>query len=71
LYWWLPLQVKDILLHLYNVARGNMQRLVSKEVRIMRHLLALRDPLEQRAALVDAFSPGTEIQGKDEDLLYT
>lgn len=64
-------EVKDILYHLYMVARGNMQRLVPKEVRIMRHVLSLEDPKEQFAALTEAFSPGAELEGKDIDLLYT
>lgn len=57
--------------HLYMIARGNMQRLVPKEVRIMRHVLSLEDPKEQFAALTEAFSPGAELEGKDIDLLYT
>ncbi|KAL2621116.1 hypothetical protein R1flu_001321 [Riccia fluitans] len=64
-------EVKDIMFHLYNVARGNMQRLVPKEVRIIRHLLAIRDPRERFAAMTDAFSPGDELEGKNEDMLYT
>lgn len=57
--------------HLYMVARGNMQRLVPKEVRIIRHILSIEDPKEQFAALTEAFSPGDELEGKDADMLYT
>ncbi|KAG6541617.1 hypothetical protein Mapa_017010 [Marchantia paleacea] len=64
-------EVKDIMFHLYNVARGNMQRLVPREVRIIRHLLAIPDPRERFAAMTDAFSPGDELEGKNEDMLYT
>lgn len=64
-------EVKDIMCHLYMVARGNMQRLVPKEVRIMRHILSFEDPIERMAALTDAFSPGDELEGKDIDHLYT
>lgn len=64
-------EVKDIMYHLYMVARGNLQRLVPKEVRIMKHLLSLEDPEERSAALVAAFSPGAETQGKHVDMLYT
>jgi hypothetical protein len=53
------------------VARGNMQRLVPKEVRIIKHLLSLEDPEERSAALAAAFSPGPETQGKHVDMLYT
>ena len=57
--------------HLYNVARGNMSRLVPKEVRIIRHLLSIEDPRESFAELTNAFSPGDELEGKDIDSLYT
>ncbi|CAM6086314.1 unnamed protein product [Calypogeia fissa] len=64
-------EAKDVMFHLYNVAIGNMQRLVPKEVRIIRHLLSFQSPVEQRAALTEAFSPGSELEGTSEDLLYT
>ncbi|XP_002980392.2 uncharacterized protein At4g37920 [Selaginella moellendorffii] len=64
-------EVKDIMFHLYNVAKGNMQRLVPKEVRILKHLLTIEDPRERLGALAQAFSPGDELEGKDIDLLYT
>ena len=65
------MQVKDILFHLYNVSIGNLQRLVPKEVRILRHIISLEDPNEQMSALSAAFSPGNELEGNDIDLLYT
>jgi len=64
-------EVKDIMFHLYNVARGNMSRLVPKEVRIIRHLLAIEDPRERFEEMTNAFSPGDELEGKDVDALYT
>lgn len=64
-------EAKDIMYHLYMVARGNLQRLVPKEVRIIKHLLSLEDPEERTAALAAAFSPGAETQGKHVDMLYT
>ncbi len=63
--------MKDIMFHLYNVARGNMSRLVPKEVRIIRHLLAIEDPRERISEMTNAFSPGDELEGKDFDNLYT
>lgn len=64
-------EVKDVMYHLYMNARGNMQRLVPVEVRIMRHLLTIEDPREQRAEMANAFSPGDEVEGQSEDSLYT
>ncbi|KAG2314695.1 hypothetical protein Bca4012_065504 [Brassica carinata] len=64
-------EVKDILYHLYVTARGNLQRLMPKEVRILKYLLSIEDPEEQMSALQDAFTPGDELEGADVDYLYT
>ncbi|VVB11623.1 unnamed protein product [Arabis nemorensis] len=64
-------EVKDILYHLYVTARGNLQRLMPKEVRILKYLLMIEDPEEQLSALNDAFTPGEELEGTDVDYLYT
>ncbi|KAI8014544.1 Uncharacterized protein LOK49_LG05G02892 [Camellia lanceoleosa] len=64
-------EVKDILYHLYTTARGNLQRLMPKEIRIVKYLLTIEDPEEQLCALKDAFTPGEELEGKDVDCLYT
>ncbi|XP_027930268.1 uncharacterized protein At4g37920 [Vigna unguiculata] len=64
-------EVKDILYHLYKTAVGNLQKLVPKEVRIVKYLIQIDDPEEQLSALKDAFTPGEELEGKDVDNLYT
>ncbi|KAL9320650.1 hypothetical protein ACSQ67_012489 [Phaseolus vulgaris] len=64
-------QVKDILFHLYKTAVGNLQKLVPKEIRIVKYLIQIDDPEEQLSALKDAFTPGEELEGKDVDNLYT
>ncbi|KAJ0528450.1 hypothetical protein HanLR1_Chr10g0345061 [Helianthus annuus] len=64
-------EVKDILYHLYMTARGNLQRLMPKEVRIVKYLLTIEDPERLLSALNDAFTPGDELEGKDFDNLYT
>lgn len=64
-------EVKDILYHLYTTARGNLQRLMPKEIRIVKYLLTIEDREEQLCALQDAFTPGNELEGKDVDCLYT
>ncbi|KAI7727645.1 hypothetical protein M8C21_003436 [Ambrosia artemisiifolia] len=64
-------EVKDILYHLYMTARGNLQRLMPKEVRIVKYLLSIEDPKMLLSALNDAFTPGDELEGKDFDNLYT
>ncbi|XP_059455327.1 uncharacterized protein At4g37920 [Corylus avellana] len=64
-------EVKDILYHLYITARGNLQRQMPKEIRIVKYLLTIEDPEERLCALKDAFTPGEELEGKDADCLYT
>ncbi|KAK7849988.1 uncharacterized protein CFP56_001817 [Quercus suber] len=64
-------EVKDVLYHLYVTARGNLQRLMPKEIRIVKYLLSIEDPDERLCALNDAFTPGEELEGKDVDCLYT
>ncbi|KAK1406773.1 hypothetical protein QVD17_38381 [Tagetes erecta] len=64
-------EVKDILYHLYMTARGNLQRLMPKEVRIVKYLLTIEDPERLLSTLNDAFTPGDELEGKDFDNLYT
>ncbi|GLT85007.1 hypothetical protein SLE2022_032100 [Rubroshorea leprosula] len=64
-------EVKDVLYHLYMTARGNLQRLLPKEVRILKYLITIEDPEERLCALKDAFTPGEELEGKDVDNLYT
>lgn len=64
-------EVKDVLYHLYKTSRGNLQRLVPKEIRILKYLLTIKDPEERMSALNDAFTPGEELQGMDVDCLYT
>ncbi|XP_062145940.1 uncharacterized protein At4g37920 [Alnus glutinosa] len=64
-------EVKDILYHLYTTARGNLQRNMPKEIRIVKYLLTIEDPEERLCALKDAFTPGEELEGHDVDCLYT
>lgn len=65
------MQVKDVLYHLYMTARGNLQRQMPKEIRIVKYLLTIEDPEERLCTLKDAFTPGEELEGKDVDCLYT
>ncbi|KAF9608196.1 hypothetical protein IFM89_007818 [Coptis chinensis] len=62
---------KDILYHLYKSAKGNLQRLMPKEIRILKYLLTIEDPEQRLCSLKDAFTPGDELEGKDTDCLYT
>ncbi|CAI0399210.1 unnamed protein product [Linum tenue] len=64
-------EVKDILYHLYKTAVGNLQRLMPKEIRIVKHLLTIEDPEERLSNLNDAFTPGEELEGGNVDCLYT
>lgn len=64
-----------MLYHLYMTARGNLDQLVPKEIRILKHILTLEDPEEQMSALEDAFKPDEYSKGAvgslNGDSLYT
>lgn len=64
-------EVKELMHHLYLVARGHLQRMIPKEIRILQHILSFEDPTQRFAALTEAFSPGDESIEKEKDLLYT
>lgn len=64
-------EAKDIMYHLYKTAVGSMQKLMPKEIRILKYLLSIKDPEELICALKDAFTPGEELEGNDVDFLYT
>ncbi|GJS93664.1 UV radiation resistance protein/autophagy-related protein 14 [Tanacetum coccineum] len=59
------IDAKDILYHLYMTARGNLQRLMPKEVRIV----TIEDPKQLMCGLKDAFTPGDELEGKDPTII--
>lgn len=48
-----------------------MAELQPPAVRILKHLLALDDPLERRAGMEQAFTPGPEMTVGQEDMLST
>lgn len=56
-------EAKDVMAHLYFRAKENMAKNLPDEVRILRHLISIEDPLELRANLDDAFEPGETIDG--------
>lgn len=65
------LQVKDIMAHLYFKAKESAARDQPAEVRILKYLLSMEDPKERNEALGQAFEPGEEKQGGEQDYLYT
>ncbi len=64
-------EVKDVMAHLYWRMKASMAALQPPEVRILKHLLALEDPLERRSGLEQAFTPGPELSTGGEDQLCT
>ncbi|CAK8531181.1 unnamed protein product [Lathyrus sativus] len=64
-------EAKDVLFHLYQTSVANLQRLIPKEIRIVKYVIQIEDPEEQLSALNDAFTPGEELQGNNIDGLYT
>jgi hypothetical protein len=57
--------------YLYNVARANVAKSVPREIRIIRHLLSIEDPRERFEEMTLAFSPGDDLEGKEQGGLYT
>lgn len=64
-------EVKELMHHLYMVARGHLHRLIPKEIRILQHILSIEDPTQRFKALTECFSPGDENTEKEADMLYT
>ncbi|KAJ7552229.1 hypothetical protein O6H91_06G047200 [Diphasiastrum complanatum] len=64
-------EIKSIMYHLYMAARGNIEKLVPKEVHLLRYLLSIEDPHKRFAEVTKAFSPGDELERKDPDATYT
>ena len=64
-------QVKELMHHLYLVARGHLQRLIPKEIRMLQHILAIEDPTQRFAALSESFAPAEESIDKDREDLHT
>ena len=57
--------------HLYFKMKETMGRQQPKEVRILKHLLAVGDdPRDIRNGLEEAFTPGPELTTEDEDFLF-
>ena len=64
-------EVKDVMAHLYFKMKETMGRQQPKEVRILKHLLAVgEDPRDIRNGLEEAFTPGPELTVGDEDFLF-
>eukprot|EP00884_Botryococcus_braunii_P001959 jgi/Botrbrau1/11764/Bobra.0195s0089.1 len=64
-------EVKDIMAHLYFKAKESFAKMQPPEVRILKHLLSVDDPLEREAGLRDAFTPGADLETNSQDFLST
>ena len=63
-------EVKDVMAHLYFKMKDTMGRQQPKEVRILKYVLSIEGPQDQRNALEEAFTPGPELEEADTDLLW-
>ncbi|KAH7301390.1 hypothetical protein KP509_23G023200 [Ceratopteris richardii] len=64
-------EMKELMHHLYLTARGHIQRLIPKEVRILQQLASIEEPTQRFKALTECFSPGDENAEKRTDIMYT
>mmetsp|Transcript_47316 Transcript_47316/g.120752 ORF Transcript_47316/g.120752 Transcript_47316/m.120752 type:complete len:419 (-) Transcript_47316:13-1269(-) len=63
-------EVKDIMAHLYFKAKETAAAEQPPEVRILKHLLTMEDPMERNEAMDQAFEPGEAGKdGADQDFL--
>ncbi|CAL54468.1 Folate receptor-like [Ostreococcus tauri] len=65
-------EIKDVMAHLYFKMKDTTARQQPKEVRILKYILSMEDPIDQRNALEEAFTPGPELEevGANTDLLW-
>lgn len=56
---------------LYLTAVKNQQNMLPKEIRIIKHLITIEDPRRLLEELVEAFTPGVEMDAGDVAYLYT
>ncbi|GER37628.1 hypothetical protein STAS_14042 [Striga asiatica] len=66
-------EARDVGYYLYKTSMDHLQKLVPKEIRIVKYLLKIEDPEERMSALNDAFAPGEEREeeGTDVEGLHT
>lgn len=60
------LQAKDVMFYLYSVARQNIAKSTPKEIQVIYHLLSIDDPRKRFAEMTTAFSPGDELDVRNE-----
>lgn len=63
-------EVKDVMAHLYFKMKDTTTRQQPNEVRILKYILTMEDPIDQRNALEEAFTPGPELEEANTDLLW-
>lgn len=63
--------VMDIMAHMYFKAQETAARQQPPEVRILKYLLSVEDPLQRHAELEEAFKPGAPMETSTQDFLTT
>jgi len=64
-------EVKDVMYHLYLKAKEATSSMQPAEVRILKHLLTIEDPVMLKQAIFDAFIPGGQVSSTSVDYLST
>jgi len=64
-------EVKDVMAHLYFKMKETSGRQQPVEVRILKYILSMEDPLERKEQLSAAFTPGAPLETQHEDYLCT
>ncbi|KAJ4840428.1 hypothetical protein Tsubulata_009269 [Turnera subulata] len=64
-------EVKEIMYQLYKATKSSLRSIAPKELKLLKHLLNIKDPEERFSALAKVFSPGDEYEAKDPNALHT
>jgi hypothetical protein len=64
-------EIADVAMHLYFRTQGQILKYMPREVRILKHLLCLEDPLIFKSELERALNPGPDIETKTVEYMYT
>lgn len=64
-------EIADVAMHLYFRTQGQINKNMPREVRILKHLLCLNDPLIFKSELDRALNPGPDVETKTSEYMYT
>ncbi|KAK3273529.1 hypothetical protein CYMTET_18234 [Cymbomonas tetramitiformis] len=64
-------EIKDVMAHLYFKMKETTAQQQPAEVRILKYLLSMEDPMQRTQGLAEAFTPAVELETPNVDYLFT